>query len=814
MNNTYIKNIVRTITKSFSRYIAIMAIIALGVGFFSGLKCTKPSMVETGNIYMREHHMFDFKVMSTYGFTEEEIEDMADEEHVLWAEGSFTADFIHRDEEGEEAVLKAIALPDEVNTVRLADGRMPEAADECLADAYQYGSDIIGSMINISEENEEQTKECFTHKTYKVVGTAYTPIYLNNERGTTSLGNGRIKGFVYMLPEGMSFEYYNEMYVTCQNSYDIYTDEYDEFIEDIEDDIKESVNRVVNKRYEDIKAVAGAAISAPQIYVSDRSDNVGYICFENDSSIVESIAKVFPVFFFLIAALVCSTTMTRMIDDERGQIGTFRALGYSNTAIISKYMIYSGSAAIIGCILGYLAGTFAFPTVIWKCYTVLYGFAPIIVKKSASLLSICVLVSLICSMGTTYFACKNELRCMPADLIRPKAPAAGKRILLERIGFIWRPMKFLHKVTVRNVFRFKKRMLMMIIGIAGCTALVMTGLGLGDSISNIAEFQYGDIDVHDVEITFSGYVEEADEENVARVMGDDLSQMVSLYKTSVEYLSENISKTVYLEAVDEGDISSYVHFNIIKGEDRYPKLGEVMISEKLAEVAGIDIGDMMTFTYGDNETVQFTVSAVYENYVWHYAYITPESYEAYFGEECRPNTIYMNLADSCDKYEVGADLGEIDGVVNVLVIDELRNRVSNMMEVMNSIVWLVIGCAGALAFIVLFNLSNINITERVREIATIKVLGFYPRETGSYVFRENLVLTIMGIIVGLPLGIWLHSFVMSHVQIDMIAFKVVILPESYVAGVITVLLFLMIVDLIMRRKIGAIDMAESLKSVE
>jgi putative ABC transport system permease protein len=356
-------------------------------------------------------------------------------------------------------------------------------------------------------------------------------------------------------------------------------------------------------------------------------------------------------------------------------------------------------------------------------------------------------------------------------------------------------------------------MFMMLVGIAGCTALVMTGLGIGDSVSNIADFQYDDIDVHDMELTFSGDASNI-EEKVSKAMGDDLAEMTSFYKTSVEYVKDDSAKAVYLEAVDGDEISKYENFNILKGSESYPEPGEVMISEKLADMSGIEAGDDIVFSYGDNKEVTLTVSSVYENYVWHYAYISEETYRKYFDEAYEPNTIYMNVNSGCDVYEKGAKLGDIDGVLNVLVINEQKDRVANMMQVMNSVVLLVIGCAGALAFIVLFNLSNINITERVREIATIKVLGFYPGETGSYVFRENLVLTIMGIIIGVPLGVLLHGFVMSQINIDMVAFKVVILPKSYVIGVLTVLVFLVVVDLVMRRKIEAIDMAESLKSVE
>lgn len=399
-------------------------------------------------------------------------------------------------------------------------------------------------------------------------------------------------------------------------------------------------------------------------------------------------------------------------------------------------------------------------------------------------------------------------------LIRPVAPAAGKRIWLEYIGCIWKRMKFLHKVTARNVFRFKKRMFMMIIGIAGCTALVITGFGLGDSISNIADFQYDEIDVHDIEMTYATEVDEECMSDIEDILGDSIERMDCFYKSSVDYVNEGVAKVVYLEAVSEDKIEPFENFNVQKGEKGYPGMGEVMISSKLASIADINVGDEITFTFGDNKSATLTVSQVYENYVWHYAYITPETYESYFDEAYIPNTVYINLSKAADRFEIGAQLGESEGVVNVLVIEELRQRVANMMKVMNSIVWLVIFCAGALAFIVLFNLSNINITERVREIATLKVIGFFPAETGAYVFRENAVLTLMGIVVGLPLGKLLHGFVMSKVQIDIISFKTVILPSSYLLSIGAVILFLVIVDLVMRRKIEAIDMAESLKSVE
>ncbi|MDE6025587.1 MAG: ABC transporter permease [Lachnospiraceae bacterium] len=877
MKNAYGKNITRTIKKSIGRYLAIMAIVALGVGFFSGLKVTKPAMVETGNSYIREHSLYDFKLISTYGFTSDEVNRM--KESFMEAEGAYSQDFIYVDSEGNESVIKACSITEHVNTLELVSGRLPENEHECVLDAYSYSEEMIGKDISVDDSNTDEIKDMFASNTYTVVGTVYSPVYLNYERGTTYLGNGRLGGFVYMPADAFASEYYTEMYLKCQNSYDIYTDEYDDFIEDITDYVESKLEETVNVRYKElledidreyneavdeisakveeqyVQAFYNELIAAgyteaiidellkdgtlslpqedidkqidelvseieipeldePETYVLDRNSNIGYVCFKNDSAIVEGIAKVFPVFFFLIAALVCSTTMTRMIDDERGQIGTLRALGYSNGSIILKYIIYSGSAAGIGGIAGFFAGTYVFPYVIWSTYDLLYGFADIDYYFSPLMLVISLAVAFLCSAGTTYIACQNELKCTPADLIRPKAPAAGKRILLERITPIWKRMKFLYKVTARNVFRFKKRMFMMILGIAGCMALVMTGLGLKDSISNIAAFQYDEIELFDIDATFSEPINESLREAVSKELGDDIESSVELYKTSLEYQTEDTSKTVYLTAAEGEKLNGFVDFHKNGRQVEYPDYGQVMLSKMLADTAGVKAGDTFTLTDSDGKKVELVVSDTFENYVWHYAYITPKTYEDFFGKSYEPNSMYLNFKDADISYEAGATLTDIDGVMNVNVVMALKDRIANMMKMLNSVVWLVIGCAAALAFIVLINLSNINITERVREIATIKVLGFYSIETGSYVFRENVVLTLLGIIVGLPLGRWLHAFVMSQIKIDLIAFKITIFPSSYVVGVLIVFMFLIIVDLIMRRKLEAIDMAESLKSIE
>ena len=851
MKSAYLKNIIRTFKESKGRFFAILAIVMLGVGFFAGLKVTKASMVGTADKYYSKHRFYDFRLVSSYGFTRRDIEKLEDElssglygggssdgfqgsseetsngsqgsskndpvgtsQGVLLVEGSFYEDIIYIDLEDGKDTLRAYSIPEKVNTLALRSGRMPEAPDECVLDADKFDNKYIGETILIDNAYNNDTLEEFKYKEYKVVGLVDSPLYLSGERGTTSIGNGRVTAAIFIPEEGFYFDYYKEAYVSLQKNFHIYTKKYKNFVEENRTAVTDALTKVMDDRYEEMldslfmRPVLEDSVPKPELYVLDRNMNTGYAGYSSDTSIVRDIAKIFPVFFFLIAALVCSTTMTRMIDDERGQIGTFRAMGYNSSSILLKYMLYSGSAGLIGCITGFFIGCRVFPFVIARAYRMLYNFGETtIFYFSPGLLIVCMIVSLVCTMGTTFFACRNELRGMPAELIRPKAPPAGKRILLERIKPLWKRMKFLHKVTARNIFRFKKRMLMMIIGIAGCSALVLTGFGIKDSVSNIANFQFEDIDTYDISIIFKSSINDAIREDFV-----DITH-IELYQTTVELQVKNAVKSVYLIAAEGDSLPGYVEMHWVKG-DSYPGLGEIALSEKVAEMTGKKIGDEVTITLSDSREVKLRLAATFENYVWHYGFISPETYTKYFGADYAPNTIYVNTASDEDAYSLGATLSNMKGVVSLNVVPELKDRVDKMMVMMNAVIWVVIGSAGALAFIVLINLSNINITERKREIATIKVLGFYHTETGSYVFRENFVLTLMGAFLGLPLGILLHSFVISQIKVDMVSFKTIIFGRSFAFAIVIVIGFSLVVDLLMRRKLDRIDMAESMKAVE
>ena len=551
----------------------------------------------------------------------------------------------------------------------------------------------------------------------------------------------------------------------------------------------------------------------PSVFLLNRETNAGYVNFENDSSVVNGISKVFPVFFFLVAALVTMTTMTRMVEEQRTQIGTLKALGYGGATIAWKYVSYAGGAALLGALIGFFGGSWLFPWVIWQAYGMLYGFAPILYTLDWSIFALALVVTLISSVGVTLLTCRAELRLMPAELMRPKAPKEGKRVFLERIPFLWKRLGFMVKISLRNVFRYTKRLIMMALGIGGCTALLITGFGIRDSIANIATDQFDNIMTYDMAVVFEDPKSEAQQAAFMAETKDVLSTSVFVCTDSVSAYTKEGMKDVNVIATGDPNITKLIDMHKDGVTLAYPQDGEVAISEKLARISGVSVGDSIRVKVDDTRSVSVKVSAIFDNFVYHYMLMTPKTYEDVFGTECSYEAALANSAIE-DQHAAAATILDDHGAANVSVTSDIKDRVGSMMKSLNLVIYVIILCAAALAFVVLFNLSNINITERIREIATIKVLGFYAPEVGAYVFRENLVLTLIGSLVGIPLGIWLHSFVMRQLSFDMVSFHVVVHPLSFVISVVMTFVFAFGVDLVMRPRLAKINMVESLKAIE
>ena len=567
-------------------------------------------------------------------------------------------------------------------------------------------------------------------------------------------------------------------------------------------------------------------IEDAQWYVLDRTKNYGVESFKMDASRIDHIASVFPFIFFLVAALVALTTMTRMVEEERVIIGTYKALGYSKMRITAKYLIYAGIASIAGSIVGIAVLSQVLPFVIMKAYAIIY-YVPcssLPIDVGLTLLSAGLGVGL--TLFSTWAAAVATLRERPASLMLPRAPKAGKRILLEHVKPVWSRLSFSWKVTCRNLFLYKKRLFMTIVGIAGCTALLLTGLGLRDSINDIIDLQFGNIVQYNATITVDEDMEDDDAAELQTLI-DESSCMYDYTWAGCEgfLISPGDRSDLSLELIVPSDVQEMGDFivwqNRKTGESLELTDDGIIIAEKVGTVMGVGVGDTLRI-YEQDTTGTITdtfydvrVAGVAENYVGNYIYMTSGLYEQTFGESMEMTKIFASMAeDKTQRDEFSAAAREIAGVKTVAYNDETIDAYRTMLKSVDMIVWVLVIAAAALAFIVLYNLTNINITERVREIATLKVLGFLPKEVSAYIYRETLLLSMAGAALGLVLGIFLESFVITSAEVDQVMFGRLIHAPSFAIAFVLTMLFTVVVMLAMHRKLHKVNMVESLKSIE
>lgn len=554
-------------------------------------------------------------------------------------------------------------------------------------------------------------------------------------------------------------------------------------------------------------------------YVFTREDNTGYAEYESNSERIDKIAAIFPVFFLLVAALVCLTTMSRMVEEQRTQIGTLKALGYSNTAVMRHYMCYAVSAAAVGSVVGAFIGCFIFPGVIIYAYSMMYNITKIHFLLSPSNIILSVGSMLAAITLTVFFSCKKVLAETPASLMRPKAPKAGKRVLLEKIGFIWSRMSFFGKVSGRNLFRYKRRMFMTVVGIAGCTALSLTGFGLKDSISDIVDLQYNFIYNYSGYIAVESDISESENESIYSSITEDNSEAIYTRALIKQYSAsgEGGSAQCYVTVAQDADIfESMVDFHERESGEKLSLSSGAIVTEKLAKLLGVNVGDEISVKISDSSSVTITVAGITEHYASHYLYLTESLYEQTFGELPEYNIVYFSNGITTDAEQDAfcEKMLKNDDVLSVMMKNGASSAFSEMLEILDLVIIVLIVSAGALAFVVLYNLTNVNITERIREIATLKVLGFYDGEVASYVFRENIILSVMGAFVGLALGRWLCGFIVTTAEIDEVMFGRTVHFPSYIWAFLITVAFSLLINLLMTRTLKRISMVESLKSVE
>lgn len=782
-----VKMTLRQIRKSLGRFFAIAAIVALGIGFFCGLRLTKSAMLHTLDRYLSDHRFYDFALYSSVGFDSQAAERIAAQDGVDACEGSKSLDALATMDGYPQAAYRFISLPQQINTLELKQGRLPQNATECLADAWTYTKEDLGKTVSVDDPQIGLAAQKYT-----VVGLVKSPLYLNNERGSTSVGTGTLTGFFYLPKDAFLDDYDTTLYVTLTGAHgSVYSAAYRDSVDAARTQVTELAAQEAQQR-------AAQFGQSAQSYVLDRDDNVGYACFESDSDIVNSVSRVFPLFFFAVAALICITTMTRMVSEQRTQSGVLKALGYSDLSIMNIYFLYATSASLLGCVVGLAAGSLFLPQILFRAYNITYGFSSRLLYTFDWALALCASVAyLLCALSATWLAIRSELVRPAAQLIRPKAPKVGKRILLERTD-LWEHIGFLCKVSIRNLLRYKLRMFMMIIGIGGCTALLITGYGLRDSIANVVNYQFDEITTYDLDVVFRA------------PQDDGLENALYVSQESFDVSGGGKSKEAYVLSVKGDDTSGFVDLHDGNKAVSYPTDNACILSRALADTLGIKVGDTLTIDH----RFSVTVSGIFDNYLYHYVYLNGATYTEGFGHAPQYRTAWVSLPEGSDVRETAASLRSDANVLSVNVSDDLRERMGTMMQSLNYIVLIVVICAAVLAFIVLYNLTNINITERTREIATIKVLGFYDAETNRYILRENLILTVLGALAGIPMGIALHAYVMAQIKLDLICFDVRISLLSFALSVLMTVLFGVAVNLLLKRKIRGVDMAQALKSVE
>ena len=1077
MKKAVIKDALREIKKSYKRFISILLMAFLGVGFFAGIRASSPDMLDTIDTYYKNQNVYDIQVLSTLGLTSDDINAISKIENVEHVDGNFETD--GQIEVGNKEVIAKVMSLNDFNTPVLIDGSLPSAKNECVVEERfltvnnkNIGDTIELNIKDMQNDNGEDVPYLY-EKELKIVGTVQSPMYISVDRGTSTLGSGKIDYYMYIPKSNVQANsIYTNIYVKVKdaNKYTTSSKKYEDCVNSVKTEIEkikdnreksryDSLVNTVTKKVEDAekelntqktdakskiadaekelengkkqienaektiksnrikadkefnkayaelingknkiadsekqleskekqaneefdklekqkaelntqlttlnsgitevqknieninialknpnltseqkanfektkkqlenklselnntKAQLVSAISKidsgiatgkteiksaknklqsaknelkksenayystknstykqldnaeeelelskkelkdgeneleknkkefnekiadaesklndarakiaeienPKWYVLDRNGNAGYSSFIQDTDSIANIGKVFPVIFFIVAALISLTSMTRMVEEQRTQIGTLKALGYNKLQITSKYVLYASLACIIGSILGMSVGFVLLPKIVWKMYSMMYQMGDIQTSFNFEIGSLGFILIVISILGATIYAVIKELIQTPATLMRPKSPKMGKRVFLEKVTFIWKRLSFSRKVTVRNIFRYKKRFLMTIIGIMGCTALIVTGFGIRDSIRAIMPDQYEKVFNYDLQINLKADLDKKQKQDFINSLTNDdkIEKLSETYMSSISAINENVEENVQIIVPNNNtDFNTLINLTDVKSKNNLslPEDG-VLLTDKAAQLLGVEAGDTITLKDTDENETNVKVTNIVENYVYHYIYMSKSMYENLYGKSFDSNVILtkdFNLDNETEDNFV-KDLMNMPEVASVTRISTAMNMMNDTMKSLNYVVVILIVSAGLLAFVVLYNLSNVNISERIRELATIKVLGFYDKEVYLYITRETIILTAIGLVLGLVAGYFLDFFILETCEINMLRFRKFVAPLSFVFAALITILFTIIVNIVTYFALKKINMIESLKSVE
>lgn len=777
-----LKETIVCMVKTSKRFISILVIVLLGVGFFAGIRAVAPDMKNTLDNYYEKTNMYDIFITSNYGIREK-VEKKLEEKYNV--ETGYSFDAITTKKEDYATKIISYNKEDKINTPKLIKGKMPEKVDEVVVD-NDFRSEIkIGDKITIDSN-------LINNKTVTVTGYVESPLYISTERDSTNLLSGTIDYYLYMNETNIISPVKTTAYINLDAEESRFSKKYEDTVKKAKKDIR--------------KILQEEKVTGEEWYVLDIDSNTGFYQYEQDTERIDNVAKVFPLVFFIVAVLICLTTMTRMVEEERSQIGTLKSLGYKDSAIMFKYILYATLATIIGSIIGVVIGYRLLPELCFEMYKNMYRLGDIKLSYYASLTFQGMIIALLCTLGATIYTCRKTLKESPANLLRPVAPAAGKRVLLERIPIIWNHLSFSHKVTVRNVFRYKKRFLMTIIGIAGCTGLILAGFGLKDCIVKMVPHQYEEIFSYQAKIALN---EEKTNETINKIKENKkIKDILEVQEEAVTIDNKDTNQSVTL-VIPKEDPDGFIKLQDRKTNEHYNLNNGIIITEKLANLLEVEENDVLKFTGTDK--YEKKIAHITENYLFHYIYLPKSEYQ-----EDEYNTVLVKTKNMTEKEEkeFASKLKEIPGVSSITFTSSTRHIFDDTMDNFAYVSLILIVSAGALAFVVLYNLSSVNISERRRELATIKVLGFYDKEVYQYINRENTILTLIGILLGLGIGNILTMYIIKTCEIDMLMFDPTIALASYIYAILITAAFAILVNVILYFSLKKIDMIESLKSVE
>ena len=812
----------RKIKNNFKRFLSLLCMALLGVGFYAGIQAASPDMLDTLDSYLDTQNVYDIEIVSTLGLAENDLEEIRKIEGVDVAQGTYSKDAIMKTDK-EEYVVKMIGINENINKVSLIEGNLPNENNEIVVENdFLHENDLkIGDIINFEGDEQE----------YKIVGTVESPLYFGISRGTTTLGKGQIDYYIYAKEDIFNQEYYNNIYLTVKNAKEMTTSEngYEELVENTINKIEEIQTDREEKRFNEVYGEYIQSLELQNIpvdreslqnstwYIFDRTNNQAYSDFIDATEGVSKIGDVFPVIFYIIAILISLISMMRMVEEDRQELGTLKALGFGNFKIILKYIIFSLLATIIGGLIGMAIGFKLLPNIIWEIYTMLFTVPNFVAEFNLEYGLIGLIIGVICICGSSILVACRQLKQMPSVLMRPKSPKMGKKILLEKWKFFWSKLNFSNKIVVRNLFRYKMRAIVTVIGISGCTALILAGFGLKDSISNIVTFQFENVLKYDELISLNSNTDVESLINSLQENEDVVDQVTARMETTRIYNNDKDYEVTLTIANNIDELENVISLNDVDNEYQKIELkdDEVVLSEKLATLLEVEKGDNVTFRNEDGKEYALKVTAIAENYINNYVYMTKDTYENVFSPY-ETNVIFLKIADLTaeEEDELRKEILNNASVSSIVSSENTVSTVSDMMGSLDAVVVILVVASAILAFVVMYNLSNINISERQREIATLKVLGFYDNEVDNYITKENMILAFFGIILGLIVGVYLSHFIITTCETDTLMFVRQVNPLSFVYSATITIAFTLIVNLINHINLKKINMIDSLKSVE